>query len=464
MKKKKDVIPLESFVKKCFYELSPADPLMNNWHISLLCKILERVYLGEIKRLIVCMPPRYLKSICISTAFPAWVMGASPHKKIIVASYAMLLAEKLSIDTKTLMDSDWYKLLFPDSVWHKSVRSKRKFANTVGGFRFATSINGSLTGEGADILIADDPQKPLDVLNKKYRDKTYSWLLNTFFSRLNNKKKGAIIIVMQRLHDDDIVGRLLKDKNCNALMQECNDWSILNLVAIAKKDEIFRSEGEVLNGKTEDIKMIEKIKNSMGNYYFNAQYQQSPSNLQKGFLRKSNICFVNTNFHSILKNGIFVSVDTAYKCGAENDYTAISLWVEMENSIMLFDVILEKMEFGDVLKKLESLFQKYNIHKMLIEDKGSGMSIIQALRKKFSAKIESIVPVKSKEVRFMSVVSYFESGDVVVNYNVREDVILQLLEFPYGKHDDAVDAISQFIFWYFNAKKTIEIQPRIRNI
>jgi predicted phage terminase large subunit-like protein len=456
-------IPLETFVKRCFYEISPCDPLYNNWHISLLCEVLEKVHKGEIKRLIICMPPRYLKSICVSTAFPAWVLGVSPSKRVIVASYAMPLAEKLSVDTKAIVESDWYKELFPGFTLHKSVNSKRKFLNSQGGFRLATSVNGSLTGEGADFLIADDPQKPLDMANKKYREKTHNWLLNTFFSRLNNKKNGAIIIVMQRLHIDDIIGRLTLNKLENCLIQECNDWSILNLAAIAEQDEPFRKTGEVLNSQTEDIHTIQRIHEQMGSYHFAAQYQQNPQNSGGGHLTESQIHFVNYDINELKNNGVFISIDTAFKTGINNDYTAISIWSETGNSVVLFDVICKKMEFNDTMSMLRSLFAQYFVHKMLIEDKGSGTSIIQSLHKEFSSKIEAIKPLKSKEVRFLTAISHLENGDVEIHENVHKEVIEQLLEFPNGKHDDAVDAVSQFIAWYFKIQKRVIIEPSIRS-
>jgi predicted phage terminase large subunit-like protein len=456
-------IPLETFVKRCFYEISPCDPLYNNWHISLLCETLEKVHKGEIKRLIICMPPRYLKSICVSTAFPAWVLGVSPSKRVIVASYAMPLAEKLSVDTKTIVESDWYKEFFPKFALHKSVNSKRKFLNSQGGFRLATSVNGSLTGEGADFLIADDPQKPLDIVNKKYREKTHNWLLNTFFSRLNNKKNGAIVIVMQRLHVDDIVGRLTLNKLESCLIQKCNNWNVLNLAAIAKQDEPFRKAGEVLNSHTEDIYTMHKIQEQMGSYYFAAQYQQNPQNSGGGHLVESQIHFVNYDLNELQNNGVFISVDTALKVGINNDYTAISIWSETGKSVVLFDIICKKMEFNDTMVMLRSLFAQYFVHRMLIEDKGSGTGIIQNLQKDFGLKIEAIKPLKSKEVRFLMAISHLENGDIEIHENVHKDAIEQLLEFPNGKHDDAVDAVSQFITWYFKMQKRVIIEPSIRS-
>lgn len=456
-------ISLEAFIKRCFYSILPADPFLNNWHISILAYILEMVYKTEIKRLVICMPPRYLKSICVSTAFPAWVLGKNPTSKIIVASYAMPLAEKLSVDTKNIILSPWYKEAFPDVELHHAVCSKRKFMTTVGGFRLASSIHGSLTGEGGDILIADDPQKPLDTMNKKYRDKTYNWILNTFFSRLNSKKNGTIIIVMQRLHVDDIVGRLVGGHLTGKMLEQINGWTVLNLAAVAIREEEFRNIGVALNEKTENVDTIKEIEKQIGRYFFNAQYQQNPETSKRGFLRKSQICFFAGDMDFFIQNGVFISIDSAFKNGANNDDTAITLWCCSESDLILFGVISAKMEFMEAIECVKSLVAKYHVLQILIEDKGSGTSLIQVLREKYRSKVIPVKVTQPKEVRFAGILSYFEMGRVLIADNVSQDVINQLISFPNGKHDDIVDSVSQFIAWYFMQRKNYT-EPVIREL
>ncbi len=453
---------LNEFLFESFKILSPASEFIPNWHIDILCQMLQATYSGDINRLIVCMPPRYMKSLCISTAFPAWVLSKNNAEKIIVASYAMPLAEKLSVDTKSVMESDWYKIAFPKVKFVKSVNSKKKFLTTLGGFRLATSINGSLTGEGCDILIADDPQKPISIGSKRYRDKTFDWLSNTFFSRLNNKKEGKIIIVMQRLHADDIIGRLTGNKIQDQLLQEIDDWTVLSLPAIAKYDEAYRKKNEALNPQMEDIPTLIQLQKQMGDYHFNAQYQQSPNTTGTGFLKKSQVHILHENVD--VESGVFISVDSAFKSGENNDFTAISIWTEGyydgKSTLILFDVLLQKLEFSELLALLRKLFSQYFVHQMLIEDKGSGISLIQNLQREFGSKILPIKANLPKEVRFLSCISYIESGDVLFRKQISQDVFTQLFEFPHGKHDDAVDSISQFIIWYFAKMRSMAL-PRM---
>jgi predicted phage terminase large subunit-like protein len=452
--------PLEAFIKRTFYSLSPSDSLMNNWHVAMLSHILEMVHEKKIKRLIVCMPPRYLKSVCISVAFPAWVLGSDASKKIIVASYAMPLAEKLSVDTKNIMQEPWFQEQFPKTKISTQVHNKRKFMTDKNGFRLGASVNGSLTGEGGDILIADDPQKPLDCMNKKYREKTYNWLLNTFFSRLNNKKHGAIVIVMQRLHKEDLVGKLTDNKLTGKMFEKVNGWNVLNLSAVAEKTEEFRNMGEVLNEKTENIDVVRSIEKQIGEHFFQSQYQQKPKS-SKGFIKKSQMFFCDEDISQYVKNGVFVSVDCAFKTGENNDFTAITLWVAKKSTVVLFDVILAKMELIEIQKKIEELMKKYSVLQIIIEDKASGISLIQALKRKYFSKIVAIKVTNAKDIRFCSALPYLESGQVIFTKSTNQAVITQITEFPNVKHDDAVDSISQFVNWYFIYRKEYT-PPHIR--
>ncbi|MDD2839907.1 MAG: hypothetical protein PHY80_02135 [Rickettsiales bacterium] len=276
---------LSSFIHKTFNTINQGVKYNHNWHIDLIAEYLKTVFDGNIKRLIINIPPRSLKSVCVSVAFPAWVLGKKPNSRIIVTSYSEVLSLKHSTDCRLVVSSRWFQDLFPDFQLAEGQNEKYKFATTQNGYRFATSVGGSLTGEGGDILIVDDPHNPQQIMSDKYRTKTLEWFSNTFISRLNDKKNGAIIIVMQRLHPNDLVGYLLDKKE--------NNWTVLNIPAIAEKDtyysignfEKFRLKDDILHPSREGIKEIESIKKDMGSYIFSAQYQQKPV-VEKGNLIK----------------------------------------------------------------------------------------------------------------------------------------------------------------------------------
>lgn len=203
-----------SFITKVFYTINPRATYYHNWHIDLIADYLEHVRNGHIKRLIINIPPRNLKSICTSVAWPAFLLGKNPTTRIMVASYSSILSIKHSLDCRMIMQSKWYRQLFPQTILSKKHNLKSKFLTSLNGFRFATSVGGSTTGEGADILIIDDPHNPTQINSVKLRNKTICWYEQTFVSRLNNPNKGAIILVMQRLHLDDLAGYLLNNGDC----------------------------------------------------------------------------------------------------------------------------------------------------------------------------------------------------------------------------------------------------------
>jgi hypothetical protein len=194
-----------SFIRMSF-DLLHGEPLLMNWHIEAMAHHLEQVRLGRITRLMINLPPRYLKSLVTSVAFPAWVLGHDPTTRLIVASYGSDLAVKLANDCRTVINSPRYKSIFPGLQISRMKNTESEIATTRGGFRLATSIDGSLTGRGGHIMIIDDPLKPSDASSDPKREHVNAWFKNTLYSRLDDKQKGAIIIVMQRLHDDDLCG------------------------------------------------------------------------------------------------------------------------------------------------------------------------------------------------------------------------------------------------------------------
>ena len=309
---------LSAFIHKSFNTINPSVKYSHNWHIDLIAEYLKEVYNGNIKRLIINIPPRSLKSVCISVAFPAWILGKNPSSRIIVASYSEILSLKHSTDCRIIINSQWFKKLFPDFQLNQSQNEKHKFATTQNGYRFATSIGGSLTGEGGDILIVDDPHNPQQIMSDKYRLKTIEWFSNTFVSRLNDKKNGVIIIVMQRLHQKDLLGYLLSKSE--------NNCTVLAIPSIAEKDEYysignfekFRKKGEILHPSREGIREIERIKKDMGSYVFSAQYQQKPI-VKEGNMIKFQ--WIKRYKIKIQPNRIFLSFDTAIKAGLKNDPT-----------------------------------------------------------------------------------------------------------------------------------------------
>ena len=215
-----------SFIERAFLELNPQTEFMPSPYIELLASALDSCRRGETKRLIINLPPRTLKSHAASVAFPTWLLGHDPSLQIICASYGQDLADKHARDSRSIMASQFYRTLFPRTVLSPDKQAVGDFVTTQQGFRMATSVGGVLTGRGGDVLILDDILKPDDALSDTRRKAANDWYFNTLLSRLNSKKDGAIILVMQRLHQEDLVGEVL----------EREQWRVLSLPAIAQED------------------------------------------------------------------------------------------------------------------------------------------------------------------------------------------------------------------------------------
>lgn len=223
-------LTMREFLIKVFETLHPGKRIIHNWHLDLIIEYLKALESGDIKRLIVNLPPRSLKSICMNVAWPAWLLGHAPNTRIITVSYNQNLSEKHATDCRIIMQTEWYQKLFPDTIITRGMNAKNKFCTTQHGFRLSTSTGGTLTGEGADVIILDDPSSAVDMFSYKKRCKTYEWFKTCLLSRLNDSQNGKIILVMQRLHNDDLSGCLLRSESKN-------HWKALKIPAIATRNE-----------------------------------------------------------------------------------------------------------------------------------------------------------------------------------------------------------------------------------
>ena len=468
---------MKFFLRQAFSTLNPTKKLHWNWHLDYLCDILEEVYKGNIKRLLINIPPRYLKSVICSVCFPAWVLGRDPSKRIIVASYSKILATKHSTDTRQVVMANWYKKLFPKTIIANGMNEKNKFCTTRNGFRFATSVNGTLTGEGGDILIVDDPHNPVNIFNKSNRKKTKNWFSGVFSSRLNNKKTGAIIVVMQRLHMEDLSGYILQKDNEFALKYNKNEWFCVCLPAIAdgvQKHFLYeklykvRKDGDVLFPEMEPKSVLDCLRRDLGEYNFEAQYQQNPIALDGNLIKKSWLkYFEKSDLNNLYKEQFvyYVSLDCASGVGTENDFTAISVFIVEGCKFYLWDLYRLKIAYPDLKSKIIEILQKYKPLAVLIEDKSNGASLIQDLSSNYS-NIIAIKPTKSKEFRVNSILTTLEAGNLLIakNQDWVDELEVEMLSFPVGKHDDQVDSISQFINWFNLKRRAVCDSPKIRKL
>jgi predicted phage terminase large subunit-like protein len=447
---------LYSFIRAIFPIVSPGDAFAANWHIEAIAHQLTRLLNGEISRLIITVPPRSLKSICASVAFPVFVLGRNPRRKIICVSYSEGLASKHANDRRAVMRSTLYSRLFPETRISPAKDTELEFATTRGGSCLATSTSGTLTGRGGNLIVIDDPIKPQDAWSEVARKNCIQWYGNTLLTRLNNKTEDAIVVVMQRLHTDDLVGHLLEQEG----------WVQLNLPAIAECEQRIalgakrwhlRQPGDLLHPEREPQSELDKLKRGMGSMDFGAQYQQEPIAAGGNLVKWEWFKFYDQRPLIDATDRIIVSWDTALSAKELASFSAcVVLQVRGETAYVL-EVIRERLEYPELRRKVmevHKLWRNRNYYALVIENKGSGMSLIQDLQQQGIPAI-AIDPVGDKVMRMNQQTARIEGRTVCLPKQAPwlDEFRREISAFPAGRHSDQVDALSQALHRAYDRSK-----------
>lgn len=439
---------LYSFSVKAFQQVFPGIEYLPSWHHKAIAYHLMQVLEGNITRLIINVPPRSLKSYLSVVSFVAFMLGRRPSANVVCVSYSQELANKHARDCRALMESPFYRDIFPGTRLNPKRTTESDFMTTSRGGRLATSIGGTLTGRGGDVIIIDDPIKPVDAASDRPRQAAIEWADNTLMSRLNNKRKGAIVLVMQRLHDDDLAGHFLAR----------GGWVHLKIPAIAQKIESFqyapdklhvRSPGQVIHPELEPKEVLDELRLAMGSANFSAQYLQEPvpadSDLIKWGWFKTYGKIPGTSGN----DEIWQSWDTAIKADELNDYSACITVLVRDRRYYILSVYRARLDYPSLKQQIVQRAQAFGGDgvNVLIEDKGSGSTLIQDLRYDGHVRPIAFEPVGDKVSRLVCQTAVIERGDVHLPEAAPwlDDFRKEVLQFPHGKNDDQVDALSQFL-------------------
>ena len=428
---------------KTFQTLAPGEEYHQNWHIDCLAWHLEQCRRGAIKRLIITIPPRSLKSMCASVAFPAFALGRDPTSKIVCVSYSSDLAKKFANDFRAVMTSDWYKKLFPRTRVSRK-NTEQEVQTNKKGMRYSTSVGGTLTGRGGNIIVIDDPIKPNEAMSEAEREAVNSWYRNTLYSRLNNKNDDAIILVMQRVHMDDLVGHV----------QEKEDWTVINIPAIAEADERYqigddafhdRKAGDLLQPDREDAETLTTIRETLGTYNFSAQYQQQPVPVEGNLVKKEWICRYDRQPSRQACDFVVQSWDTGQKVGDTNDYSVCTTIGASGNDYYILDVVRERLEYPNLRREVIRMADAWAPDAVVIEDASSGTMLLQDLRREMTPRPIAIKPTTDKVTRMQAVSATLEAGQVLLPEEAPwlYEFERELFAFPGARHDDQVDSLSQ---------------------
>lgn len=403
-------------------------------HIAILNRKLIGVARGDIKRLMVFIPPRHGKSLLISQYFPAWYLGLFPERRFMLTSYGDDFSAGWGSKSRDLL-RQWghlYGVAISDS---SSSASAWNIAGNTGGL-IAAGVGGQLTGYGAHILSIDDPYKSREEAKSiTVRERVYEWYTQTAYPRL--EPDGAVILVMQRWHHDDLAGRLLRDQS------HADRWDVVCLPAIAEEqDELGRMPGDALWPEHWPVEKLEAIKAAMGGYAWSSQYQQRPSPSKGATFRRE---WMDKRYRETpLLPTIIQTIDSAFQTGVSNDYSVIATWGTDGKNYYLLDVWCERVEFPDLISAIKAQAARHRPNSIVIENAASGQSAIQTLKRETNLPIVGLRFKGSKQSRADSVSPLFEAGKVYLPDDAPwlSDWIEEHVQFPRAPHDDRVDTTS----------------------
>lgn len=440
---------LSAFAAKSFATLEPGREYVHNWHLDHMAWQLGRVARGEIRRLIINVPPRSMKSIMVSVAFTAWVMGHDPAKRVMCISYADEFARKLAGDTLTVMKSPWYQRLFPGFALASGRPALTDIRTTAQGFRFAAGMNGSVLGRGADLLVIDDPIKASDAVSAAERRRVAETFDNTLYTRLNDKRTGAIVIVMQRLHEDDLVGHVLGRGGA---------WEVASIPAIAPVDASYRlgerpgavlhrRAGDLLDPVREPREVLEELRRAQGSLTFSAQYLQAPVPLEGNIVKREWMRPYTVEPAEF--DLVIASWDTASTLGETSDWSVGTVWGAKGLDFYLLDRVRGRFEAPDLRREIIALARRWRVNQTLVEDTELGRAVCQDLRRAKEISAVLCRPKIDKEARIVAQSARFEAGQVFVPAEKTwyAEWLHELLAFPNGRHDDQVDSTSQALHY-----------------
>jgi len=433
-----------AFTEFTFGVVRPGIAFKPNWHIEAITAKLAQMAEGKVRRLIITMPPRSGKSLCASVALPAWFLGHHPSERVVVASYSGVLGFTHANDFRRVVNHPIYQATFPHMQLERD--TDREIRTTKRGRRIATSIEGTLTGLGGNLFIIDDPLKAGDALSEAVRKRVIEWYRSTLLSRGDDKSATRIVVVMQRVHENDLVGYL----------QEQGGFEILNFTAIAQRSQTYylgggrtytTRSGALLHPEHEPVPVLTELKREMGPIRFAAQYQQTPVPLGGRIIKRKWLMPYDGNIGFYADDAAIMSWDIAPSEAETGDYSACVVLLRRREVFYVLEVIRGRFRFDMLKRKVMEVKERYGPGTLLIEESPMSLGLIQSLREQ-SINVTPYKPDTDKMSRLIAQSDLFAGGSIRLPRRAAwlEEFTSELLAFP-GRHDDQVDALTQALAW-----------------
>lgn len=479
-------VSLSDYVRQAWHVIEPDTEYQHNWHIDAICEHLAAVTDGQIKNLIINIPPRHAKSTLVCVMWPTWVWHFRPASRWLFSSYADNLATRDSLKCRRLLQSAWYQRQWGDRwKFAGDQNQKTRFENDKSGIRLATGVGGAGTGEGGDFVICDDPHKALEAYSQVSRERVKTWWLETMSTRLNDPKTGARVIIMQRLHEDDLTGALLTLGKEGGTQYEhlCIpvEYNRMHPTPSTRFADPRQNDGDLLWPERYSREKIAQLKRELGAYGTSGQLQQMPSPATGGIFKREHWRYwqpagmklpdvpVRTESGTVYVSPVDLparfdkqaqSWDCAFKASADNDNVAGQVWGCLGANKYLLDYSLDKMNITGTMDAILGFTGRWpGAIEKLIEDTANGPAVIQLLTNRVAGLI-AVSPAGGKLARAWSAQPEVESGNVYLPHPALYPWVNQFVDncamFPNAAHDDDVDAFTQIIIrWQTNFKRPI---------
>jgi predicted phage terminase large subunit-like protein len=443
---------LRNYVKRAWALVEPT-PFVDGWHVDAICDHLEGVTAGHIQNLAITIPPRFAKSLQASVLWPTWEWGPKnrPSTRWMYLSYSAQLSLRDALKARSLIQRRWYQRKWGDRFkLSDDQNAKGRYNTNYNGFRVSSSVGGLGTGEGGERVVLDDPHNLKTIQSQAARQVVTDWWDTVMPTRLNDPKKSATIIIMQRGHHGDLIGHLKErvGKMFDYLELAAEFEPKRRCTTSIGWTDPRTKEGELLHPERFGKKELASLKTKLGSYAYEAQFQQNPSPAEGGIIKRAWLKYyqkvLNTKFDMVCQ-----SWDMAFKNLDTSSYVVGQVWATKGADVFLLDRIREHLTFTESVKAVENMTAKWPATSWkFIEDKANGTAVIDTLKKKIQGLI-AVQTTDSKVGRANAASPTFESGNVYLPHiSIApwvDDYVEQLAQFPMGAYDDDMDATSQAI-------------------
>jgi predicted phage terminase large subunit-like protein len=451
---------LREFVRQAWPVVEPATEFVSGWHLDAICEHLEAVTRGQIHRLLISVPPRHMKSLAVSVFWPCWEWITHPERRWLFCSYAAGLAIRDSVKCRRMVESLWYRRRWLDRfVLTSDQNEKSRFENDKAGYRIAIGVGGAATGEGGDRVVVDDPHNVREAESEIVRQSVLDWWDQVMSTRLNDPKRGAMVIVMQRVHENDLAGHVLQQGGYEELKLPAEYEGGQQVTSIGWRDP--RTElGELLWPERFGQEEVEALKRTMGSYAAAGQLQQRPAPAAGGILKRHWWKFYREAPRPFSE--VIQSWDCAFKDTRTSDFVVGQVWGRNGADKYLLDQVRGRMDCPATIQAVKRLSEKWpQAQAKLVEDKANGPAVIATLKHEIVGLI-AVNPEGGKEVRAHAVSPQIEAGNVYLPDPTIAPWIGGFLDecaaFPNGAYDDQVDAMSQALVRLGTHRK-LEFEP-----